>query len=272
MTESEQKIIDIPLSKLFADPSFNCRGVVAPIDVIDLAKNIAEVGVLQPLIVHTYNDRFRIISGHCRHMALIVNGATTAPCIIRDDLSDMDQFKLNLIENIQRKDLNILQEAKGLVPFIKARYNLKELAHELGKSIVWVDIRKKLLDLPEDIQNEAAAGMLTQEQIKVVCALPSNKKHDFVKTIKEAKQRGNKIKLPSRKPVSVLAKKERKGYEINEMIDTFDKIVGMGLHTRALAWAAGNISTYELQQDLKEYCDKEGINYTIPQEILSKVG
>lgn len=272
MNESGTRVIDIPLNKLYADPNFNCRGIVVPADVIDLAKNIAEIGIAQPLIVQTFNERFRIISGHRRHMALIVNSAKTAPCIVRDDLSEMDCYRLNLIENIQRKDLNMQQEARGLIPFIKARYNLKELAHELGKSSFWVDVRKKLLDLPEDIQAEAAAGMLTQEQIKVIHALPEPKRYEFVKTIKLAKERGNKIKLPVRKPLSVLAKKERKGYEIIEMIDTFDKVVGMGLATRAMAWAAGNISTYELLHDLKEYCDKNGIKYSIPVDILNKAG
>ena len=106
------KTVMIPMSDIFCDSSFNCRGAVAMSEVIDLALDIKERGLDFPLHVQDYTlkspFKYRIISGHRRFTALKYNKCTHAPCVVRTDLKDeMEARELNLRENIQRADLTM---------------------------------------------------------------------------------------------------------------------------------------------------------------------
>ena len=108
---------DVLMSEIFSDDEFNCRGRIIPLDVLDLAKSIKETKLQQPIAVQPFkhptnpNIKYRIIAGHRRFMAFVVNKSTTIPAIIRDGLSELDARLLNLTENLKRQDLNMLQEA-----------------------------------------------------------------------------------------------------------------------------------------------------------------
>ncbi len=166
----EMNITHIPMSDIFADPELNCRGSIAPYNVVELAQDIEKVGLLQPLTVQPYDKmsgyKFRIVAGHRRHKALLLLKRKTVPCVIKTGLSDLETSILNLKENLQRLDLNILEEALAIKKFKLANYTMQEVASMVGKSTGWVQIRYALLNLPEQIQQAAAAGFVTQEQVK----------------------------------------------------------------------------------------------------------
>lgn len=269
----DMQVVEIPLVDLHNDEDFNCRGKIAPIDVIDLVKSIEAMGLQNPITVQPYSSemraktgkRYRIVSGYRRHMAYVVMKKESMPCIIRENLSDVDARLLNLGENLARKDLNILQEALALRKLKSAGLAQESVAEQLNMSRGWVQVRFMLLELPEPIQLEASAGLLNQQQIRDIYSLPTNDlRFEAVKQIKDAKGRGEKtpkVKKPNK--LSIHLKQQRDRDAIFEMMEHIQEYVGNNFGTRCLAWAAGEIATAELMKDIRTIAEEKGINYTI---------
>ena len=148
--------VDIPIAQIFADEEFNCRGHLAPMDVMDLVPDIKKRGLDYPITVRPYEGKegktHRIITGHRRFLACKLLEWPTIPSRVRTDLKPFDENIMNLTENILRKDLNMLQEARGLMAFRKAKWKEDIIAAQVGMSRGWVQVRMMLLDLPEDIR------------------------------------------------------------------------------------------------------------------------
>lgn len=288
MNEPKYEVHHLPMVEIFHDSNFNCRGKIAPIDVIDLAKDIEARGLDQPIVVRPFTDqsdpkiKYKIVAGHRRHMAFRYNNAETIPAYIRADLSELAAHMLNLRENLHRVNLNVKQEAHALQFFLEykkegSQQNLfteKELADIFGQSRGWVQNRKALLTLPDDIQNEAAAGILTHDQIKIIARMGSMAdKYAAVRKIKERRLRNEKVSLtPSIKRVNdAMRASERDKAEIEEMNEMLYDIIKPCLATRCLAWAAGNISTSELFATVQDYCKEEGLPFTMPKFVTDAI-
>jgi ParB/RepB/Spo0J family partition protein len=273
------KIQDIPVDELHADNDFNCRGSIGPGDVIDLARSMSEQGLQQPITVQPYSPeeqiatgfKYRIISGYRRYNAAAkILKWPTIPCIVRTGLSNVEARLLNLGENLHRKELNILQEAKALLNLKIAGLGQEEVSKRLDQSRGWVQVRFYLLELPEEIQKEAAAGLLTQQNIRDLYTMPSNAQRiETVKKIKDAKIRGTKTPKVSTKKTSMFAKKARDRQEIFDMMEHIQDNIGNNIGTRCMAWAAGEISDLDLYRDIKQFADAQGKPYAIPQEAVS---
>jgi len=150
--------------------------VESPLD--DLVDSIRQHGVIQPLIVRRVNGKLELIAGERRWRASRKLGLATVPVIERE-ASDRDVLEMALIENLQREDLNPIEEAKGYVRLAK-EFTMKqdEIAGRVGKSRASVANAMRLLDLHEDIQSMVAQGLLTVGHAKAILALkdqPSQK-------------------------------------------------------------------------------------------------
>lgn len=272
--------VDIALERLHADEDFNCRGPILPLDVIDLARSMkGPTGLLNPITVTPYNEQKRletgkdylIVAGYRRAKAAQINEWSTIPCIIKEGLSELDCRLINLGENLNRKNLNILQEAKALAHL--SSLGQDDVARYLNQSRGWVQVRFYLLTLPPEIQEEAASGLLTQQQIRDLHALTSNgERFEAVKRIKDARVRGDKtpVKVKEKK-TSIYAKKTRDRGEIFDMMEHIQGAVGNSFGTRTLAWAAGEISSSDLFRDIKEIADEADKPYTPPREVMSQM-
>lgn len=276
------QISSILVKELLADAEFNCRGHIAPIDVSDLARSMdrqglqlpIEVKPLDPEKVRITGKRFQIICGHRRHKAAEILQWERIPAIIKEHITDVEARVRNLTENLNRKDLNILQEAFALRNLKEEGMTQDDVSKELDKSRGWVQVRYMLLDLTEEIQEKAAAGLLSQQQIRDLYML----RHDLpaqaeaVRSIIDAKSRGEKVNVkPKKPPKSITAKKPREKNEVFEMIDHINKAVGMNFGTRCLAWAAGEISDLELFHDIKGLANERGKYYEIPTQSMEEM-
>jgi ParB family chromosome partitioning protein len=271
------ELVYIPLDDIDDDYRLNCRGKITPIDVVDLAKDIALRGLIQPIAVSKYDEakkfetgkQWRLLAGFRRFMAHKINKATKIECVIRQIDNELDALTFNLAENIKRKDLNILQEAKAIERLRRLGVPEQEAAERLDASRGWVQVRFMLLGLPEEIQQEAAAKVITQENIRQLYTIyhkTGDKEQIFaaVRQLKEAKSRGRIIKITANKEQAKRQKKHRKRPEIFELMEHLQETVGNGLHTRVLAWAAGEISEEDLYYSIKVYADDRGLSYRIP--------
>lgn len=279
----------IDTAVIWSDTDFNCRGEIAPMQVMDLCQDIERNGLQFPIAVQPLLDvsdatgappaaEYRIVAGHRRFKAYQVLQAThrddevnqyiKIPCMLKPGLTDIEARVLNLGENLKRQDLNILQEARAIEKLSIAGVPRDHVAAELGKSSGWVQARYNLLALPEPVQEEAAAGLLTQYQVKQLYSLRNDEEQLFeaVRKIKDAKAKGEKGTYVGKKQKQkTTVKKTRKANEMMEMSELIgNSPIGYGLQTRVLAWASGNITTEALFTDFRQYCDK----YNLPAPRL----
>lgn len=261
---TDLQVFNLEMAKVYCDNNFNCRGPIPPFEVADLAASMRDKGLQFAISVQPAADvkgglpdgfEYRIVAGHRRYTAAKVLGWKTIPCTIRVGLTEVSARVLNLVENFQRKDLNILQEAEALKHLHEAGVPRETVAREIGMSPGWVQVRFNLLSLPHEIQVEAAAGMISQFHIKQLCSLRNaDAQFEAVRKIKEAKIRGEKVgAVAPRKKMTAEVKKARKPEEIFDMIEILAATsLGYGLHTRALAWCAGSISSAEFFADIRK--------------------
>jgi ParB family transcriptional regulator, chromosome partitioning protein len=143
--------------------------VEAPLD--ELMESIRQHGIIQPLIVRRVGDKLELIAGERRWRASSKLGLATVPVIERE-ASDRDVLEMALIENLQRQDLNPMEEAAGYVRLAK-EYALKqeEIASRVGKSRASVANAMRLLDLHEDIQIQVAQGRVSVGHAKALLTL-----------------------------------------------------------------------------------------------------
>ena len=136
-----------------------------------LADSIREAGILQPLLVVEEMGRYRIIAGERRFRAARLAGLTTVPCIVRS-MSQQEQMEAALIENIQREDLNAIEEARAIRQLMEnAAYTQEQAATRLGKSRPAVSNLLRLLNLPEAVQQMVIDNQLSAGHARVLAGL-----------------------------------------------------------------------------------------------------
>ena len=137
----------------------------------DLAESIRSVGVLQPILVTQIGDRYRIIAGERRYRASRLAGLDEIPAIVRD-WDTQKQLEAALIENLQRDDLNPIEEALGIRSFMEESGLTQERAAErLGKSRPAVANLLRLLTLEESVQKMLIDGRLSAGHARVLVTL-----------------------------------------------------------------------------------------------------
>lgn len=265
----------IPLDKIYLDAEFNCRGAIMPLDVIDLVKDIDNNDLQFPIAIQHAKDvenglpegfNYRIIAGHRRYVAFKVLKRDTIPAMIKTGLNELQARLINFNENLRRKNLNILQEARAVFQLKALGMTQEAIAAELGNSRSWVQSRFHLLDLPVEIQEEAAAGMINQYQIKQIYGMGSKEaQYEAVRKIKNARLNGERgIDLGKKAKDDPFKKKRQSKTAVQEIIDHLGASIGFGLHTRVLAWANGSINSAELFFDIKRFANENEIDYKVP--------
>lgn len=132
-------------------------------DLADLSQSIREHGVVQPVIVRSVrgSDRYELIAGERRWKAAKRAGLTEVPAIVRD-VDDKTALELAIIENVQRADLNPVEEARGYQQLVEEhKYTQADLAQVIGKSRSHVANTLRLLTLPEPVLNMLTDGSIT---------------------------------------------------------------------------------------------------------------
>ena len=136
-----------------------------------LAQSIREAGVLSPILVVENGSRYRIVAGERRFRASRLAGLSTVPCIVRS-MTTEQQMEAALIENIQREDLNPIEEATAIRSLMQeCGYTQEQAAKKLGKSRPAVANILRLLNLPQAIMDMVIAGDLSAGHARVLAGL-----------------------------------------------------------------------------------------------------
>ncbi|MFH0952486.1 MAG: ParB/RepB/Spo0J family partition protein [Patescibacteria group bacterium] len=151
------------------------RHKIDHVSLDDLINSIRQHGILQPLIVSPYKDRYQLIAGERRLEASKIIGFKQVPVIVRRP-SDQQKLELSLVENIQRKNLNPIEKARGYKRLMDD-FNLtqEEVSKKVGKSRVAVAQSLRLLALPEKIQDSLAEEKITEGHGKVLLSVTQPK-------------------------------------------------------------------------------------------------
>ena len=138
-----------------------------------LADSIREAGVLSPILVVENGMRYRIVAGERRYRASRLAGLETVPCIVRS-MTTEQQMEAALIENLQRQDLNPIEEANAIRSLMQeCGYTQEQAAQRLGKSRPAIANALRLLNLPDEIIELVAQGDLSAGHARVLAGLES---------------------------------------------------------------------------------------------------
>lgn len=138
----------------------------------ELAASIKEFGVVQPVVVRKKGRSYELVAGERRLRAAGLAGLTKVPAIVKD-YDDAKMMEIALIENIQRHDLNPIEEAQGLRRLMQEfKLTQEQTAEKVGRSRSAVTNILRLLNLPEQVQAQIINGVLTMGQAKQLLGLP----------------------------------------------------------------------------------------------------
>ena len=201
------EVLKIPVESVVPNPN-QPRYFFDGENLDQLAASIREHGVVQPIIVTRLADgRFELIAGERRLRASKLIGATEIPAIVRE--ADAQQkLELAIIENIQRHDLNAIEEAKAYKR-LSEEFGLKqeEIAQKMGKGRAAVANTMRLLDLPVEIQRGVIEGKITEGHARAILGLDNPEKQRALYelilkdklTVRDAENKVREITVPSHK-------------------------------------------------------------------------
>ena len=167
---AKRQVLELPMSEIRPNPRQPRREFGAE-ELQELARSIAQVGVLQPLSVRRTRQGWELIAGERRLRAAQLAGLTTVPCLPVEADGETSAL-MALVENIQRKDLDVWEEATALRQLMeRGHLTQEEAASRVGKSQSAVANKLRLLRLPEDIIRTLRANRLTERHARALLRL-----------------------------------------------------------------------------------------------------
>ncbi|MBQ1827480.1 MAG: ParB/RepB/Spo0J family partition protein [Erysipelotrichaceae bacterium] len=168
---SNRKVM-ININDIMVNP-YQMRKDFDEVKLNELAQSISQHGVFTPVLVRKVGDSYQLITGERRLRASRIAGLTEIPAIIMD-LDDLQVSEVTLLENIQRSDLNAIEEASGYRALIQQHgYTQEDLARRIGKSREHIANSMRLLRLPEEIQKMVSDHRLSMGHVRPLITLES---------------------------------------------------------------------------------------------------
>lgn len=169
-TATEEEVREIPLDELRVNP-YQPRTVFNEEALKELATSIKEFGVFQPIIVKKSIKGYEIVAGERRFRASKLAGKTTIPAIVRD-FTDEQMMEIAILENLQRENLNALEEANAYHNLmIRLNLTQEEVAEKVGKSRSHITNLLGLLTLPETIKKQIEENKISMGHARVLSKL-----------------------------------------------------------------------------------------------------
>lgn len=170
-SQAGEEITELAIDQITPNPE-QPRTDIDEAGIAELADSITKVGLLQPILVRPMGEKYQIIAGERRWRACRMAGLERVPVRVRSS-SEVESLALALIENLQRDDLNPIEEARGYKRLLSDHQMTQaEMADHVSKSRSTITNALRLLDLPEDVQELVYAGRLTAGHARAVLAVP----------------------------------------------------------------------------------------------------
>lgn len=247
----EYEVYAVAMDSIFIEDGFNCRDAFPPASVRSLAKSIGDSGLQNPIFVVMCGDRYQLIAGHRRFLAVKwFVGWEDIPCRILSGLDSQTLQVINFVENLERKDLNIVEESDTLPKLWPNGYPpMQEMAKTLGKSKTWIDIRIKVCALEDNIKDLATSGVFNNQDIRRLTEFKPEERQRLVHGILKTKRSNRRFKISE---VTLGKHKRKTNAEVRMLISKMMRLDMSGLPVRLLAWTLGHIDTADIDKEIRE--------------------
>ena len=173
-----QGLAEIPISQIQPNP-YQPRKTFNEASIDELARSVRQHGIVQPLVVTRAGDKYKLIAGERRFRAAQKAGLTTVPALIKEMMQEGDALQIALIENIQREDLNPIEEALAYHQLHdEFQLTQEEISKRVGKERSTVANFLRLLKLPDPVKKLLASGQLSMGHARALLAIESPKKQE----------------------------------------------------------------------------------------------
>ena len=226
----------------------------------ELAASISLHGILQPLVVAKRGDFYEIIAGERRFRAAKKAGLEKVPVIIKD-VTEKESREIALVENLQREDLNPMEESEALFILLKENeLTQEELAKALGKSRPAVANSLRLLTLPREIQNLVRDGLLSTGHAKVLMGVKPAEiqialANECVEKKYSVRELESKIASMQEKKKVPAEKVKQVSLELKAMIDDMQRVLGTKVRVSGSDQKGKIVIDYYSQDDLQRIYD-----------------
>ena len=205
----------------------------------ELAQSIKENGIIQPIIVRQSPViGYEILAGERRYRASLLAGLKSIPAVVKQ-LSDQEMMIQSIIENLQRENLNPIEEARAYESLVDKGFTHAEIADKMGKSRPYISNSIRLLSLPEQILSEVENGKLSQAHARSLVGLNKEQQDYFFQRIIEED-------ISVRKLEALLTEKKQKKLQKNDYFiqneeEQLKKILGLDVEIKLSKKDSGKI-------------------------------
>lgn len=225
----EQGAQRLPISEL-RPSSLQPRKTFDPEALAELSASIKEKGVLQPILVRPLQDGYEIVAGERRFQAAQAAGLSVVPVQVRE-LTDQEALELAIIENLQRENLNALEEAEAFQQLMEYGLNQEEVSRAVGKSRSAIANSLRLLSLPPLARTALAAGRISAGHGRAVLAQPEEDREWAVQHILDkalSVRQSEKLKRRVRRQRTQAGRYSELEEELTRFAGTRVRITGQG--------------------------------------------
>ena len=210
-------LANVPVEQISPNP-YQPRKTFNEASIEELARSVREHGIVQPLVVTRAGDRYKLIAGERRFRAAQRAGLRTVPVVIKEMMQEGDALQIALIENIQREDLNPMEEATAYHQ-LHEEFGLtqEEISRRVGKERSTVANFLRLLKLPDGVKKLLGSGQLSMGHARALLAVDSAKKQE------QLADRVVKRSLSVRQTEMLAAEKSPKGEKKEKEKDVFTR-------------------------------------------------
>jgi len=272
----------IPINEIVANP-YQPRKTFEPAKLAELADSIKLQGIIQPLVLIKTSDGYEILVGERRYRASLIAGMREVPAIVRGEMSDRVKLELALIENVQREDLNSIEEARAYARLAE-EFSLtqEQIAKKVGKSRPAIANIMRLLNLPAQIQRAVIEGKLAEGHARALLPLEDRKEEQMEVfewivrdgvTVRDVENKVRELKnLPLKPYIRQASKGKDADPEVRQMEDSLRAKLGTKVRLQKTGNSGKIMIEFYSQDELQKIIEKlvnqvEEKGGTVPEGI-----
>ena len=252
----QREVRNIPLNKITPNP-YQPRHSFKEAELAELSESIKENGIIQPIIVRRKENKYELIAGERRLRASQMAGLKEIPAIVKE-INDEQMLQIAIVENVQREDLNPIDEARGyqmLIDNFKMKHN--QVAQMVGKSRSHISNMMRILELSAKIQQSIAKGLISFGHAKVLLSLNNQKRMQYAEMIVSRGLSVRELEMASKQ--KAMEKKKKKTNKFAYIEDNLSKALNRKAELRYSKGKGKIMLSFYSDDDLNELLNILGV-------------